>query len=162
MAVWHQAITWTNSDKYQLDNWEQTIYNIWKLASKTVFRPQSCVNSLWPSEATWPWRSWSTLIQVMSWRHQATAWTNVYLPSTRSSNIHSRVMFTWILNVSNYHQSPCCVWNSWIWHHSQLATSSRAQWVKDFTMGPSCDLPYQRSWPLEQGQPVQSKKHPDW
>ena len=33
-------------------------------------------------------------------RHQAITWTNVDLPSMRSPGIHSRVIFTWILNTS--------------------------------------------------------------
>ena len=42
----------------------------------------------------WP-RKW-----LVAWWHQSITWTNVNLPSTRSSCIHSRVIFTWILKIS--------------------------------------------------------------
>ena len=49
-------------------------------------------NSLGPSDATWRWRSWSTLVRVMAWRHQAITWTNVDLSSVRSCGIHLRTL----------------------------------------------------------------------
>ena len=54
-----------------------------------------CFNSVWPSNAIW--RSWSTLVQVWldALRHQAITRTNDDLPSTSSSGIYYRVMFTW-------------------------------------------------------------------
>ena len=53
---------------------------------------QGLVNSLWPSDAIWHQRSWSSVVQVMlvAWWHQAVTWTNVDKPSPRSSDIHSK------------------------------------------------------------------------
>ena len=60
----------------------------------------SRVNSLWFSDAIWRHKFWSTLVQVMACcLHQAIFETSVDLSSTRSSIIHSRVIFTWILKM---------------------------------------------------------------
>ena len=60
------------------------------------------INPLWPTDAIWRRGSCSTLVQVIAyaWRHQVFTWPNVDLPAKRSSNIHSRVTPTWILNIS--------------------------------------------------------------
>ena len=42
---------------------------------------------------------WFSLCLV-AWQHHAITWTNVDLPSARSSGVHSWVMFTWILKIS--------------------------------------------------------------
>ena len=69
------------------------------LAHKGLIIPWYQVNSLWPSYdygyleilgQHW-FRYW-----LLAWQHQAITWTTVDLASTRSSGIHSRVMFTWV------------------------------------------------------------------
>ena len=55
--------------------------------------PLLLFNTLWPSDAIWQQRSWSTLAQVMACcLHQAITWTNVDLSSVRSSGIHLRAI----------------------------------------------------------------------
>ena len=58
------------------------------------------VNSMWPCDIRDIDQHWFRWWLGARW-HQAITWTNVDLPSTRSSASHSKVMFTWILKISN-------------------------------------------------------------
>ena len=71
------------------------------------------------SADTWWHTSESTLSRVMDWRHQVIAWTKFDLPSRKSTGIHPRVVFTWILKISSV-----CVR---MWTFKTTATSNRGQ-----------------------------------
>ena len=50
------------------------------------------LNLLWPSDATWRQLSGSTLVQIMTWRHQAITWNNVDWSSRKSGDSHIRAI----------------------------------------------------------------------
>ena len=55
---------------------------------------------MWPSDAIWCHRTWSTLVQVMACWHQIIICTNVDLSSMRSCGIHLRAISQERLKIS--------------------------------------------------------------
>ena len=70
---------------------------------------------LQPCDTVWR-QQWYWLLA--RW-YQSITWTNVDLPSVRSSGINSSVVLSWILKIAV--PSCVCVWHLHIWIHSHIS-----------------------------------------
>ena len=95
--VWFASVT-QHCFRYWLGTWQVPSHYLkqwWPklLMSASIMSKQ--INSRWPSDIIWHYRSGSTLAHVicfMAWHHQAITWTNIDLSLVRVCSIHLRAI----------------------------------------------------------------------
>ena len=92
-------------------------------------------NSLWPSDSTWHYITWSALIQA--WWHKAITWTSVDLPSKESWSFHFESNFT----RSTHPQHVFGDYTIKI-----TTTSPRGQWVGNLRWNQYSNIDKLRGW----------------